>query len=436
MPSKDSSLDSWLEYISGVHPREIDLGLDRIARVAGRLLTARPAKQIITVAGTNGKGSNVAAMEAVLLANNYSVAAFTSPHIHCFNERIRVNGKSVSDDVLIDGLIAIEANRSDESLSYFEYSALLAFYIFSKADMDVALLEVGLGGRLDAVNLIDADIAVISSIALDHQDWLGSDLDGIAAEKAGIIREGKPVVCSEENPRSTILERAELLSSKLYIAQQHFSLHSEVGNNAWKWQGQDQAGEAVHCGAFTNRSLHPSNLASALQTLALLPLELDWGGVPEVLDKLNLAGRFELCSDRKTSCPVVFDVAHNGAAANLLSANLLALKAGPQGYKSIAVVLAVMADKDVEEMVSALESCSDIWYIAQVDEARSMSVTKLYDCLIRRPFFQQENRQLECFNSVSAAYEKACNFSLERGLVLVTGSFLTVAAVRERCDTL
>ncbi len=436
MPSKDSSLDSWLAHISSVHPREIELGLDRISRVAVRLLQGRPGKKVITVAGTNGKGSNVAVMEAVLLANAYSTGAFTSPHINRFNERIRVNGQEVGDRELIDGLVRIESCRQDESLSYFEYSTLLALLIFENADVDVALLEVGLGGRLDAVNLIDPDIAVISSISLDHEDWLGSDVDVIAAEKAGIMRTAAPTVCSEEVPNISIRKKAESISSPLYVMNQHFSMTTMGDGPAWKWQGANAANEPVECGPLPGESLHPSNIASALQAIALLDLNIDWDLAARGVQELRLAARFERRRDRKTGCPVIFDVAHNPAAAALLAVKLRALREGAEGYGSIAVVLAVMADKDVEEMVSFLESCTDFWYIAQVDEARSMQVSELSEHLENRLLSRPGKTQVECFDTVFEAYEKACDMNPERGLIVVTGSFLTVAAVREKSDAL
>ena len=436
MLSKDSSLDSWLAHISSVHPREIDLGLDRISKVAARLLPARPGKFVVTVAGTNGKGSNVAAMEAMLIANKFSTGAFTSPHISRFNERIRLNGQDVSDEVLISGLLAIESCRQGESLSYFEYSTLLALLIFAEVEVDVAILEVGLGGRLDAVNLIDPDVAVITSISIDHEDWLGSDLGGIAAEKAGIMRENVPTVCCDEFPSKSINEKAEAISSRLYVMNQHYSMQAIERDQAWMWSGLNVSNVPIECGPIANKSIHFSNLASAMQALALLPLDIDWQLAAKALAQLHLAGRFELRRDRKSGCPVIFDVAHNPAAATLLAANLEGLQAGHEAYGTIAVVLAVMADKDVEEMVSSLESCSDFWYIAQVDEARSMPVSELNERLKNRAFFQQEKTQLECFESVSEAYEKACELNPERGLVVVSGSFFTVASVRDKSDAL
>lgn len=434
MPAKGSSLESWLEYISSVHPREIELGLGRTQRVAASLVLGKPAPLVVTVAGTNGKGSCVATMEAVLQQAGFKTGCYTSPHIHVFNERIRINAVNVSDESLIAAFEAIDEARNNETLSYFEFATLAGLYLFRQNEVDVALLEVGLGGRLDAVNIIDADIAVISSISIDHTDWLGNDIETIAAEKAGIMRPNIPTVFGGEKPPNAIRKRAKELGSPLLVSGDDFHVEEDVLNSSWRWSGQgrevgqEKAGSLVTWPDLPIGSLMLSNVAAALQALKLLPINLEIEHVAAALGSLGLAGRFDKRRDLSSGRRVIFDVAHNPGAMQQLAIRLQRYKARNLGAGRIAVVLAVMADKDVAGMITALEYCVDIWYIAQVDQARSMAVCEVAQTLKDVGVTADQGRILQ-FDSVELAYRAACDQTDAEDTVLVTGSFFTVAAV-------
>jgi dihydrofolate synthase/folylpolyglutamate synthase len=428
MPAKGSSLESWLQYISSVHPREIELGLDRSQRVAANLSLGKPAPLVVTVAGTNGKGSCVATMEAILQEAGYKTGCYTSPHIHVFNERIRINATNVTDAPLISAFAAIDEARDGETLSYFEFATLAGLYLLRENNVDVALLEVGLGGRLDAVNIVDADIAVISSIGIDHTDWLGNDIESIAVEKAGIMRPKIPTIFGGEQPPNAIINRAQELGSPLIISGQNFHVEQNVANTSWRWRGQNREAEPIDWSDLPIPSLMLSNVAASLQALKLLPISIEIEAVVAALAELALAGRFDKRRDLGNGRAVIFDVAHNPDAMRQLAIRLHSYKAENQGAGRIAAVLAMMADKDVLGMITALEYCVDIWYIAQVDEARSMAADEVAQSMKNVGIASDQGLILQ-FDSVESAYRAACDQTEAEDAVLVTGSFLTVAAV-------
>ena len=428
MPAKGSSLDSWLEYISSVHPREIELGLDRTKRVAQHLQLEKPDSLIVTVAGTNGKGSCVATMEAILQQAGYKTGCYTSPHIHTFNERIRIDSKSIDDESLVAALEAIDGAREDESLSYFEYATLAGLYLFHESQVDICLLEVGLGGRLDAVNIVDADVAIISSIGIDHTDWLGNDIESIAAEKAGIMRSHSPTVFGGMSPPSAIINRAQELGSPLLVLGHDFHIDESADGGSWQWSGLNREGASKCYSDLPLTSLMLSNVATAIQAINLLPVRLKDEIVGAALTDLGLAGRFEVRRDCLSGRNVIFDVAHNPAAMERLAARVQRYKGLKPELGRVAVVLAMMADKDVLGMITALEYCVDIWYIAQVDQARSMAADEVAQTM-KGVGIGVDRGQISRFDSVQSAYRAACAETEALDLVLVTGSFLTVAAV-------
>ncbi len=428
MPAKGSSLDSWLQYISSVHPREIELGLDRVAVVAERLGLVRPAPLVVTVAGTNGKGSCVASMEAILQQAGISTAAYTSPHIHRFNERIRIEGICVAEQFIADALERIEQARKGESLSYFEFSTLAALVLFEQAAVDVALLEVGLGGRLDAVNIVDADVSIISSIGIDHTDWLGDNIESIAAEKAGIMRAETAVVFGGDSVPKAIAEKALSLNSPLYAQGREFAYSAISADQQWHWSGKEISGASIELPGLPVPRLALANVSTALQALQLLPCPLQLEEIRQGLSRLRLAARFEQRKDSSSGRIVIFDVAHNTDAMQFLAINLAQYRLQNPGIRRVAAVLAVMADKDVAGMLTALESCVDICYIAQVDQARSMAVDKVVQTM---KMVSNRAKQQDCqqFETVESAYKAACGQASQQDIVLVTGSFFTVAEV-------
>lgn len=428
MPATGSSLESWLEYIASVHPREIELGLDRTRRVAERLDLGKPAKLVVTVAGTNGKGSCVATMEAILQQAGYRTGCYTSPHIHSFNERIRLDGANADDAQIVRALEAVELARQDETLSYFEFATLAGLLLFREAAVDVALLEVGLGGRLDAVNIIDADVAIISSIAIDHRDWLGDDIESIAAEKAGIMRANVPTIFGAETVPAAIENRARLLGSRLLLLGRDFKAEEQSAGATWCWRGQGSEDERLEWSELPVPQLMLSNVAASMQALTLLPVKISQAQLSAALRGLALTARFERRRDEKTGTAIVFDVAHNTAAMQQLALRLRRYRAENPELRRIALVLAVMADKDVRGMLTALESCVDIWYIAQVDLARSMAADEVAQTM-KDVGITANPASISRFTRVESAYAAACEQAGAGDTVLVTGSFYTVAAV-------
>lgn len=428
MPAKGSSLESWLQYISSVHLREIELGLGRTHSVAANLGLGKPAPLVVTVAGTNGKGSCIATMEAILQQAGFKTGCYTSPHIHVFNERIRIDASNVLDDPLIAAFEAIDEARNNETLSYFEFATLAGLYLMRKNNVDIALLEVGLGGRLDAVNIVDADVAVISSIGIDHTDWLGNDIESIAAEKAGIMRPNSPTVFGGEHPPSAIIQRAQELNSPLLVSGHDFHADQDAVNATWRWTGQGREAVSVSWPDLPIPSLMLCNVSASLQALKLLPINLGVEPVAVALKGLGLAGRFDKRRDLSNGRTVIFDVAHNPDAMQKLAIRLRSYKSQNKGAGRIAAVLAVMSDKDVLGMITALEYCVDIWYIAQVDEARSMAADEVAQTMKSVGIAPDQGRILH-FDSVASAYRAACDQTKAEDTVLVTGSFFTVAAV-------
>ena len=424
-------LDFWLRHIAAVHPLEIELGLDRVRRVAKRLSLHKPAPHTVVVAGTNGKGSCIAALQSIVLEAGYRAGSYTSPHLHRFNERIRLDGEEVSDRQLCESFAAVEKARGEVSLSYFEFATLAALYLFEQSELDIALLEVGLGGRLDAVNIVDGDICVITDISLDHQNWLGEDLESIAAEKAGILRRNRPAVCSEREPAGSVLERATRLGAPLFRQGREFQVIDDPAAATWSWQGVDSGGVERGLTGLSRPRLLLNNVAAALQALMLLPVSIDVSHIRRALRGLGLAGRLETRRDRDSGTPLLLDVAHNPASAELLAQHIGRLRERSGSPRGIAVVMAVMADKDIEGMAAALESCVDIWYIAQVEEPRCMPATEAASRIERR----LPGAALRRFDSVKDACRCACEAAGREDLVVITGSFHTVAVGRDLSAT-
>ncbi|MEH6617100.1 MAG: bifunctional tetrahydrofolate synthase/dihydrofolate synthase [Porticoccus sp.] len=406
------SLSEWLSLLEARHPTEIEFGLDRIGRVAEQLGLSHsmPEKKIITVAGTNGKGSCVAVLEGILLAAGYRIGSYTSPHFIDYNERICLNGQSVSDRTICAAFDRIEAVRGDTSLTYFEFGTLAALLIMSQADLDVVVLEVGLGGRLDAVNLIDADIAIVTSLALDHQDWLGDDLNKIAAEKAAIARPGRPLIYGDVIPVPGLLVAADEIGAQLLLNERDFSLTevSEAGNS----------------------SLPQNSVACAVQAVKLIDPSLTDATIEQGLQTVNLPGRFQRVDIKGVT--LVLDVAHNPQATELLSQRLLTQRLRTQKLSSvdqkIIAVCGIMADKDIPGMLLPLLPLVKDWFFCDIpDQPRATEARKLsallYNVSESKAFNVVENK------SPVAALEAALANANVGDSVIVFGSFFTVGPV-------
>lgn len=446
----DSDLDlaGWLQRIQQLHPNEIDMGLERLAIVARRLdlqFSNHPAKPlVITVTGTNGKGSHVAVIDAILRAAGKRVGCYTSPHLLRYNERVCIQGEPVADALLVDAFTAIEQARGDISLTYFEFGTLAALMIFADAGLDAIVLEVGLGGRLDAVNLLDADIAVVTSIGLDHQEWLGDTREDIAIEKAGIFRPRCPVVCTEMDPPATLIDAARTLDCPLYLAGRDFQAEVSPQHEHWSWHGHSTQGHCV-INNLPIPALAPANVAGALQAVCLtgmLPTG-DWlkAHLPAILLSITLPGRQQWFYPPQYPVPVIMDVAHNPQAGQSLAGAIarqrerLALAGKKRG--AVRAVLAMMADKDHQGFYSTLENQVDFWYIAHFDLPRCLSGELLMQKLLAAGARQSAFAGSLPFATVSDALAAACSDAGDGDIIVVTGSFITVSdAMLKEANTL
>lgn len=347
----DASLESWLQRLERLHPKQIDLGLERVRTVAGRMGLLRPRAPVITVAGTNGKGSTVAVLEALLLERGLRPGAYTSPHLLRFSERIRIAGEPVPDEQIAAAFGAIDAARGEVSLTYFEFATLAALHLFAAAQVDYLLLEVGLGGRLDAVNIVDPDVAVITSIGFDHRNWLGDSRDDIAREKAGILRPGIPVVIAEPDPPAALLARVREAAGPARFWGRDFGLGAGGGYLC------DARGRRRDLPGVADGSLRYGNIAAALQALSLLGVEVESARLAPMLSGLVVAGRLQ-CLEI-AGIEYLLDVAHNPESVKVL---LEFINSTHCNGKNIAL-FAVMSDKEIEAMIRAAARQFDAWYL-------------------------------------------------------------------------
>ena len=415
-----AGLKEWLSLLERRHPREIDLGLDRVRAVWERLGSPLPAKRCVVVAGTNGKGSTVAVTVALLESLGLRCGAYTTPHIHVYNERVRFTGRDADDAQFIEAFERIEAVRGDVSLSYFEFGTLAAFMILGQQDLDVAVMEIGLGGRLDAVNLLDGDCAVITPVGLDHQEYLGETRDEIGFEKAGIIRSGRPLVLGDRDPPATVLRAARELAAPVRRIGRDFEL-SRAGDHAVFRYG----GEELELPRPPLAGTHQfDNAATALAAV----LELQAGAIrqPDALRRglasVRLRGRFERVAD----APAVWiDVGHNPLGAEVI-ADTLARHAAADGLRRVRCVLGMLADKDAAAAAHALRDVVSEWYCAGLGSNRGQSGDRLAGQI--RPAVAPA--PVRAFDTVPAALEAALADSEAADGVLVFGSFLTADAAR------
>ena len=410
-------LSQWLEYIQRQHPESIELGLDRVREVATRLGLGRPAAQVITVAGTNGKGSTVAFIEAIARAGGWKVGAYTSPHLLRYNERVRIEAEEVADDALVAAFAVVEAARVDTPLTYFEFGTLAALWLFQRASLDLVVLEVGLGGRLDAVNLVDADVAVVTTVDIDHTRWLGSDRESIGREKAGIARAWKPLVLGEVDPPSSVLRHAYAIGANAIRLGSDF-FHEPVDAVHWRWRevGAELRLPAPRLAAPPQRA----NASTAIAALRALPRALPEAAFAQGVATATLPGRLQ-CLQRD-GVEIVLDVAHNPQAARELAAWLRRRSPAPT-----VAVFAALADKDAAGMVQALAGQVGHWYLAGLEQAgRGQDVEHLVARLdgtvagVATGVSSGDARVADALARAIAAASPA-------GRVLVFGSFHTVA---------
>jgi dihydrofolate synthase/folylpolyglutamate synthase len=418
------SLDEWLIWLETLSPSEIELGLDRVSQVLDRLRPSRPGR-VIHIAGTNGKGSSAAMLESLFISNGDRVGTYTSPHVNRYNERIRVDGTPVSDGEIISSFERVEAARSGLRLTYFEFGTLAAILVFEAREVDTIILEVGMGGRLDAVNAIEPDAGIITNVSLDHCDWLGEDIESIAVEKAGILRSDKPFVFGSKTVPDSIRSRAEELGADLRLPGIDYDYTPELDSaGTWAWSGRrhklTSLAPPALAGAFQLKNAAPVlALLEAMHLDALLDRDL----INSAFASLELAGRCQLIeADRNW----LLDVAHNAEAAAVLSRHLA--NNAPAG-KTVAII-GMLADKDQTGIISPLETHVDVWVAVTASGGRAAlpagelaaSIARACDkpCLIA--------------DSLADALQYASDQTTDRDLILVTGSFYVVGPALKWLD--
>ncbi len=408
-------LDDWLGWIETLSPTEIDLGLHRVEQVLGRLQPSR-AGRVIHVAGTNGKGSSVAMLEALFINSGERVGAYTSPHVNCYNERIRINGTPVSDGEIVSAFECVEAARQNVPLTYFEFGTLAALVTFTANKADTIILEVGMGGRLDAVNAIEPDAGIITNVSLDHCDWLGEDIESIAAEKADIMRSDKPFVFGALDAPNAILITAEKIGADLSRRGKDFDYTAESDSSGtWAWSGRRSQLSSLGMPALAGK-FQLQNAAAVLALIEALRLDelLDRQVINKAFGQLELAGRCQLFhTDKKW----LLDVAHNAAAANALSDFLADICPGGR----IIAISGMLRDKDLRGIVSPLLKFVDAWVAVRAESPRALAARELAAGIANmcdKPCLVAEG--------LSDAMQYAASQATAKDLILVTGSFYVV----------
>jgi dihydrofolate synthase/folylpolyglutamate synthase len=391
------TLNEWLDWQESLHTQEIDLGLERIQRVYQQLFPNGVPFQVITVAGTNGKGSTIAFIDSIYQQSDFKVGAFTSPHLIKYNERFSINGEIVDDESICQAFDTIEALRNDTSITYFEFSTLAALVIFANEKVDVAILEVGLGGRLDSVNIVDPNVSIITNIAIDHTDYLGDTREAIGFEKAGIMRSDTPCICGDKNPPISIQKQADDIGALLLFISEPYQ------------------------GAITLKGEHQQfNAALAIEAVNQLQqlLPLGQNQLSQGLEKANILARFQV--ETLNDKIIVLDVAHNEAAIKVLAETLKAEKV------PTLAIFSALKDKNIELMINAIESCIDEWLIVPLSVNRAIRTQDLVEK------FSLSSKITTCKDMASAIHQALNTQQYQR--VVIFGSFHTVADAMKTLD--
>lgn len=414
-PVEGAGLQDWLDWLVKQHPTTIELGLERVGEVWGRLEPSRLDCPVVTVAGTNGKGSSVAMLDAILRAAGWTTGCYTSPHLLHFNERFRIHGESVSDKSICDAFAKIQRSRQQTRLTYFEFATLAALDIFAAASLDVIILEVGLGGRLDAVNVVSPDVALVTTVDVDHQAWLGDDRERIGREKAGIFRTGRAAVCGDSAPPRSVRDRARELSVPLFLAGRDFVYRSRATH--WDWRGPSSELTGLPLPALQG-DYQVQNAAAVLMVLECLQAELPVteSAIHQGLRSVTLAGRFQVIPGR---VPCILDVAHNAQGVRALAR---ALERFPVTGLTRAV-FGIMADKDIDDVAKTMASRIDDWYVSELPVARGMSIEDIRGALRRAGV----SSPVTGYARIADALQGARSASSPGDRILVFGSFVTVA---------
>jgi len=416
-----SNLQEWLDWQQTLHPQNIDFKLERIKSVYEKLNIKSIADKVIIVAGTNGKGSTVAILESILFENKFSVGTFTSPHIKRYNERIKIDKEEVTSAELIESFEMINKLRGEITLTYFEFATLTAFYLFSEKNLDYVVLEVGLGGRLDATNIIDSDLSIITSIGIDHTEFLGTTIDSIALEKAGVMRPFAPCIYADQSPPSVLLSYAKKNGSNFLYNQNDF--FTKILNNEWTWKSN--LGKELTLPLLPLRGDFQYNHAAA----SLQALEIIEPAILENTELLNngianisLMGRYQKISSNPE---IIIDVAHNSDSAEKLMDNL-----NKESKKNTIVVIGVLKDKDVYSLIKPMINSVDKWYCGTINSDRGMNS----DEIKTRMSSAINQKDIETFDSIDGACSRAMLSLGDNDRLVVYGSFYTVSEFLDYYD--
>ena len=409
--SRENSLEYWLDYIQTVGSKEIDLGLQRIKPIYEQLIKSKISSKVIVVGGTNGKGTTTEFLGQLLVSKHKTVGTFTSPHLFNFNERIKINGKSVSDESIIENFKLIEESRGSTNLTYFDFSTLAALLIFNKSKVDYMVLEIGLGGRLDPVNIVDSDIAILTNVELDHQDWLGEDRESIGKEKADIFKLHKPVIIGQHEVPNSVHEKTLETKNETFCVGKEFDY--KVDDLKKKWTFTFKGERQVSYADIKLNSFSVSSISCALAAFCLLEEEISLD-MDAVFNSLDLKGRCELIDNR-----YLLDVSHNESSARYLSSFI---ERNFEDRTVINAIFGVMEDKDVNSILEPLATRINKWYVTSADIERSMTTEKLGDIINSK-----YPKDMELVGSVKEACMKAQEETEEEGLILIFGSFYTVS---------
>ena len=416
-PFSAQTLADWLVHLEQLHPNEIELGLARISEVGKRLNLINFDAKVITVAGTNGKGTTCAYLERILLDDGHKVGVFSSPHIHRYNERLRINSQELDDQTHCEAFAVIEKARLDISLSYFEFATLSCLYLLQQQNCDYILLEVGLGGRLDATNMVESDISVVTTIGIDHVDWLGSDREVIGFEKAGIFRANKPAICGELDTPKSIIKHATSLNCKLKLVNEDFSFDI-IDELHWSWQGKNTLSPI-------KQTLMPiQNASTALAVIETLELNINSDQLINSIETASLAGRLQKLHG--FSCDLYVDVAHNPQSAEYLASQLKRLKLYKDPDCKVHAVVGMLADKDITKTLSATNDEITDYNFVTLDCYRGATAEVL---LTAHQNTQNNSHNVTCFENVVGAVDKVVNNAKASDIVIVFGSFFTVSDI-------
>jgi dihydrofolate synthase/folylpolyglutamate synthase len=416
-------LNDWLHWMESNHSKSIDMGLGRCRQVFDKMALDFTGIKIFIVGGTNGKGSSVAMLESIAMETGYSVLAYTSPHLLTYNERVRLDGAAIDDQSLCDAFNAVNNARlafDDLTLTYFEMGTLAALWLLAIKKPEVAVMEVGLGGRLDVVNLLDADVSLVTTVDIDHVDWLGDDREVIGFEKAGIYRSGRTAICGDFNPPNRLVEHANEIAAHLHLANRQFSyISTEAG---WSWAGKIE-GESYQFSGLTKPSLPLQNASTVLAAWCASGLRVDVNSIKQGFEKARVAGRMDRFDH------YLLDVAHNPQSAEYLAAQLKSLS------QPVTLVLGMLADKDIEQVIRHLAPVVDQWLLVGLEVPRGQSaeaLNKTWQSVYQKDTGLFKSSDCQCVESVKIALES--EQAKTAPLCVVAGSFYTVGQAYEALD--